>query len=174
MRLRLSVYKGEEETSWEERVETIAEIKAVMIRVVSMIGPWYQRSVRQGMQEMVMNAVEHGVLGIDGSEKRAMKQRGYAYYGKELANRLKGECEKESEVRIVVEEHEQAIRVMVRDSGTGFDWKEKERELEREEAITEADCQGRGLQMMKMSVDQLLFNEQGNEVTAVLRKDEAS
>ena len=117
--------------------------------------------VRIGLGEMILNAVEHGNLGISTTEKETALADGR--FPGLVASRLA--MPENAGKRVWIESRLAGgeFRVTVRDEGTGFDWR----------ALAAADpgatLAGRGVLLARFHFDEVRWNERGNEVTLVKR-----
>jgi CheY-like chemotaxis protein/anti-sigma regulatory factor (Ser/Thr protein kinase) len=117
-----------------------------------------------GLQELLVNAVEHGNLGISYAEKTLLIMR--EGWHQEIAYRLALPELAEREVEVVFERNDQEIRFTIRDEGVGFDW-QKYLDFDPERAF---DPHGRGIAMARrMSFDSLQYQGNGNTVVATLK-----
>lgn len=117
-----------------------------------------------GISELLINAVEHGTLGITYEEKTALNKRGT--WEAEVRRRLALPEHAAKRVRVQYEKSASAIRLTISDEGAGFDW---QRYLEIDPARA-SDSHGRGIAMARViSFDQLTYAGVGNQVTAVVR-----
>lgn len=73
-----------------------------------------------GLNEMLINAVEHGNLGIDFDEKTQLILEGRLY--EEINRRLALPEFRDKWAYLNFEADEQLLRVWVKDQGAGFDW----------------------------------------------------
>lgn len=120
--------------------------------------------VALGISELLINAVEHGNLGISYEEKSSLLREGI--WEEEVERRLKlpGNLNKKTEVQIEHSLHE--IRLSVSDGGAGFD-SLKYMDMSPERAF---DPNGRGIAMSKlMSFDSLEYKGCGNHLVAVVK-----
>jgi sigma-B regulation protein RsbU (phosphoserine phosphatase) len=117
--------------------------------------------VRIGLGEMILNAVEHGNLGISTTEKEEALVDGR--FAGLVASRLA--VPENAAKRVWIESHlaDGEFRVTVRDEGAGFDW--------RALAAVEpgATLAGRGVLLARFHFDEVRWNERGTEVTLVKR-----
>lgn len=116
-----------------------------------------------GLQELLLNAVEHGNLGISYAEKGALLLSGK--WQEEIRRRLELAEYKHKyvEVQFLRQEHE--VVFAIRDQGDGFRWQEY-MEFSPERAF---DLHGRGIAMArKLSFDALDYQGAGNAVTAAV------
>ena len=120
--------------------------------------------VIQGISELLINAIEHGNLNIQYAEKARLKKSGK--WREEVEHRLRKKEYLNKKARVQFHKNNNSISIMVSDQGQGFDWKQY-LEFSPERAF---DCNGRGIAMANMlSFDELLYNETGNEVTAIIK-----
>ncbi len=117
-----------------------------------------------GLSEMIINAVEHGNLGIGYYEKSDLLLNGRLH--NEISSRQAQPKYREKKVNVIFEKNKQEITVTIKDEGNGFDWR-KYMEIDPAR-IT--DPNGRGIVMAKMmSFDNIQYNEKGNEVCCKLK-----
>lgn len=117
-----------------------------------------------GLTELLVNAVEHGNLGIHYQEKRALLQSGQ--WESEIDRRINLPENAGKMVHVTLERLPHEIRLMVTDCGEGFDW-QPYLEMSPERAF---DPNGRGIAMSKMiSFDTLEYQGKGNRVVATVR-----
>lgn len=111
-----------------------------------------------GLTEIMINAIEHGNLGIGHKEKTALLSSGDL--AKEISRRLKLPENINKKVRVSFERKIDEITIYITDEGKGFNWSEFL--VLSPERATEPN--GRGIVMAKMmSFDDLHYNEQGNQ-----------
>ncbi|MBI1207548.1 MAG: hypothetical protein GC191_09715 [Azospirillum sp.] len=119
-----------------------------------------------GLAELMLNAVEHGNLGIDYTEKKNLVQAGH--FEAEVARRLALPANAERFAEIRVRRHAGGIDFVIRDRGEGFDWS---RYLDFDPSRL-ADPTGRGIAMARQLVfSELEYRGCGNEVRASLYFD---
>jgi len=115
--------------------------------------------VTLGISEILINAVEHGNLGITYDEKTALNSDGK--WGDEVHRREKLPDNSIKKVAVSYVKSEKEISLIVKDQGAGFDWK-KYMDIDPERAT---DNHGRGIAMSNlMSFDKLEYIGNGNEV----------
>jgi DNA-binding response OmpR family regulator len=116
-----------------------------------------------GLSELMLNAVEHGNLGITYAEKSALG--GGEPLAEEIARRLANPDFAQRRATIEFRRTPAELRFIVRDRGSGFDWR-RYLEMSPERAF---DTHGRGIAMSRMiSFDRLQYLGNGNEVEAVV------
>ncbi|MBB1485375.1 response regulator [Oceanospirillum sediminis] len=119
--------------------------------------------VALGLHELMINAIEHGNLGISYDEKKALLLAGTL--SEELEKRQASVQWGQREARVSVSREKERLVLMIEDEGDGFDW-EPYMELQAERAF---DPNGRGIAMARMSsFDQLAYQGRGNVVEAVV------
>jgi DNA-binding response OmpR family regulator len=117
-----------------------------------------------GLSELMLNAVEHGNLGIGYQQKSRLIEEGRLYDEIERLLQVPEHCSRQAQLEI--ERHEGELSFIIRDQGAGFDW-QGYLEMSPERAF---DTHGRGIAMSRMiSFDSLEYRGKGNEVKAVIR-----
>src|SRR5690349_4552398 len=116
-----------------------------------------------GLTELIVNAVEHGNLGITYAEKSEL--HGIDRWLAELERRAALPENQEKYVDVTFERDENAIRITVRDQGQGFDW----RPYLEPDLTRVFDTHGRGITIARrLSFDELEYRDPGNEVVATI------
>ena len=112
-----------------------------------------------GLNELIVNAVEHGNLQIGYEEKTLLQQADR--WEDEIARRLTLPEHARKFVEVVFERFPDQIQVIVTDQGEGFDW-EKYMEMSGERFL---DSHGRGIAMARvLSFDHVEYQGNGNRV----------
>ena len=146
----------------EFQFRTLAEAKR-LTALLSSVCPQPEK-VAMGLSELLINAVEHGNLGITYKEKTKLIQDN-AWEG-ELNQRLAlpQYASRRASVMLTRDNHE--IRFVVADQGDGFDWKPF-MEFSPDRAF---DPHGRGISMARMlSFDAIEYQGNGNTVVATVK-----
>lgn len=117
-----------------------------------------------GLSELMLNAVEHGNLGITYDEKSVLiEECGLA---EEIVRRLAKPAYTAKYAELVIERSAERIEFLIRDQGNGFDW-QRYLEMSPERAF---DTHGRGIAMSRLlSFDGLEYRGRGNEVLAFIQ-----
>lgn len=111
-----------------------------------------------GLSELMINAIEHGNLGL-GYEKKTSLVAGGKWLD-EIARMQQLPEHREKKVTATVAHKEGGVYVVIEDEGAGFDWK---RFLQIDPARA-GDNHGRGIaQANAMSFDKLTYNDKGNK-----------
>lgn len=118
-----------------------------------------------GLRELLINAVEHGNLGISYDEKSHLMHNG-SWRG-EVERRLTLPEHAEKWVEVHFSRSAETIEFTIQDQGKGFDWR---RYLDFDPARI-FDLNGRGIAMARAkSFDGLTYGGNGNTVTAVVKR----
>ena len=116
-----------------------------------------------GIHELLLNAVEHGNLGIGFEAKTEMVRKGK--WKEEVMRRLAMPEYAHKEVKITITHDDHEGRLTIVDEGEGFPWKEY---IGR--PTDDRRPNGRGLQIaFNSKFDRIMFNPAGNEVTCVVQ-----
>ncbi|MBF0460670.1 MAG: ATP-binding protein [Magnetococcales bacterium] len=118
---------------------------------------------RIGLMELLLNAVEHGNLGVSYAEKTELVQQSAFHAELERRLRLPEYCDRTATVSVTRTDDE--IHFLIRDQGTGFDWSSY---LEID-PVRVLDPNGRGIAWAKnVSFQHIEYHGIGNEVLAVI------
>jgi CheY-like chemotaxis protein/anti-sigma regulatory factor (Ser/Thr protein kinase) len=135
-------------------------------RVAALIGrlaPAPER-VALGLSELMVNAIEHGNLGIGYNDKRELMQSGHWRDAIEERQRLPEHVHKRVIVR--VRRGEALLTIEVEDEGEGFEWGS----FMDFDPVRVFDPNGRGISMARtMSFDHLEFVGKGNIAVASVK-----
>ncbi|HSP17502.1 MAG TPA: response regulator [Thermoanaerobaculia bacterium] len=117
-----------------------------------------------GLTELLLNAVEHGNLGITYEEKSAMTDKDQ--WQREIERRLALPENATKRVEIHFERDSESVRFTIRDAGQGFDWT-RFVDIDPTRAF---DTHGRGIFMARrLSFSSLDYRGAGNVVVATVR-----
>jgi len=120
-------------------------------------------SVAMGLAELMINAVEHGNLGITYQEKSVLNAAGF--WEAEVERRLAQDGLSSRQVEVEFTRDANAIRIAITDQGEGFDW-ETYLTLSPERAL---DNHGRGIAMAKLlSFSELEYRGRGNQLAVTI------
>ncbi len=119
-------------------------------------------SIRLGLFEMLLNAIEHGNLEIDYETKtEALHKNEFLDL---FEQRRKDPRFIKRRIFVDMEVTQGACRVDVRDQGNGFDWS---RWIERRSSDSILATHGRGIMMTQLYFDNIVYNTSGNQVTLI-------
>jgi len=121
----------------------------------------YPENVLQGLGGLLINAHEHGNLGIGYDLKSKLIDQGI--WRAEIKKRERQPAFASKYVTVKILRKDQGVYVSIKDMGEGFEWK-KYLQIDPARA---ADNHGRGIaQARAVSFSQLQYNDAGNQVTA--------
>ena len=116
-----------------------------------------------GLSELILNAIEHGNLGITYSLKASLKQ--HDGWHQEVMRRAALPENRDKVVDVEVQRHGTLLEIRITDQGEGFDWLPY-LEFSPERAF---DPNGRGIALARMmSFRSLEYQGRGNVVVATL------
>jgi DNA-binding response OmpR family regulator len=112
-----------------------------------------------GLYELLINAIEHGNLGIGYQEKGLLLEKGE--WESEIERRLAAPANMNKKVQIQFAHHKNQLQAIISDEGQGFDWRPF---LEIEPARATQN-HGRGIAKANLlAFDHLLYLGTGNQV----------
>ncbi|GLS04926.1 fused response regulator/phosphatase [Chitiniphilus shinanonensis] len=117
------------------------------------------------LTELFVNALDHGVLGMDSALKR--EPEGIEFYLNERAKRLAALAHGMLELDLagLRIDHQDYLRIIVKDSGDGFDW----RHWLAQDLAYAGGLSGRGIALVRALCASLQYRGAGNEVHAYYR-----
>lgn len=126
--------------------------------------------VKLGIQEMIINAIEHGNLEISFDKKSELLRDGYDLF-EIIEEYSKDERIKKKFVTINFKIGHKRAEYRITDEGNGFNWKSVIDNIydmtSKENIFIE---HGRGIIMAKKYFNEFYYNDTGNEVTLVISK----
>ena len=118
-----------------------------------------------GICELLMNAIEHGSLEIDGAEKARLV--GLGQLDEEIERRQRDPQYAAREVLVSLRHFDDHVELVCEDQGPGFDWRALPAELEADPV----HLNGRGVGLARsVSFDSVEYLGRGNVVVARARK----
>jgi CheY-like chemotaxis protein len=121
-----------------------------------------------GLCELMINAIEHGNLGITYLEKSALVRSGQ--WKREVERRLDLPENRRKYASLELDSRDQALLIVIRDQGPGFDWRQY---LEMSPGRA-GDPNGRGVAMARaISFSSLEYRGCGNEAACTVITDAA-
>lgn len=116
-----------------------------------------------GLTELLINAVEHGNLGITYDEKSSLNVSGK--WAEELARRLEMPENRDKKAEVRFERLRDELRFTIRDTGSGFEW-QRFMQADPRRAF---DTHGRGIAMANLfTFSHLEYHGCGNEVVGAI------
>lgn len=144
-------------TEMRLELETLAQAREVAATLAHFY-PNPQRVVT-GISELLINAVEHGNLGISYTDKSSLLRKGE--WQREVERREAHPDYAGRRVQVHLKREADRLILEIEDEGDGFDW-QKYIELDKERA---SDPHGRGIAMARMlSFDRVDYLGSGNRV----------
>lgn len=137
-----------------EDAEALAEVLAHLL-------PDSMRRVA-GIVELLVNAVEHGNLGITSAEKHGLLRTGR--WRQEILRRSRTSPWQERKVRVWFDRTDDDWTLVIEDEGEGFTPPAAE--------LTATSLNGRGLSLARAAFDSLTWEGRGNRVVAKVRRHE--
>lgn len=116
--------------------------------------------VRIGFSEMLINAIEHGNLGITNEEKHQYTEQGNFY--EILEARMKDPAYQNKRAYVKMQYTPGTVKITIRDEGEGFDTSTFPGTHNPEDLLK---LHGRGILITKAYFDSVTYNKKGNEVT---------
>ena len=143
------------------RVRTIGEVHDLSILLANACPD--PEKIVMGLNDLLMNAVEHGNLGITYDEKTSLQET--QQWEPEVQRRLGLSENAQKYVEVNFERRDGTIHFVITDQGKGFDWKQYEA-FSPELALA---SHGRGIAMAKaLCFDHLEYQGIGNQVYCVV------
>lgn len=122
--------------------------------------------IKLALIECLRNSIEHGNLEIGYDEKNEYLEEGT--FTKELNHRKSLEKYKDRKVFLNYILDKNKVCYVIKDEGKGFDW---ENLPNAEEPDNIFKRNGRGILLIKLMMDEVSFNENGNEITIIKYSD---
>jgi len=121
-----------------------------------------QLHLRAALQELIMNAIEHGCLELRYHDKiDAMAKDQYD----ELIRRRRQDArfrDRRVTIRAIYDKRQQVLTYRIADEGKGFNW--KSRMKQSVDVCPPGDASGRGIFLAHSFFPDIAYNERGNEV----------
>jgi anti-sigma regulatory factor (Ser/Thr protein kinase) len=146
-----------------------AGMGAMLLTQRSLIDPDKKMHLQLALGELIVNAMEHGNCGISYEEKTAALEKGISVV-ELVAERCKDPAIRGKKVEFLWDIGRYITTFVVRDEGPGFDVEAHLEKIARQDALS---LHGRGIRMAQIFSSELRYNEKGNEVTIVIKHDEA-
>jgi YesN/AraC family two-component response regulator len=123
------------------------------------------RNVFLALDEVLNNAIVYGALGIDSRIRE--KESNQREFEEAVVERENDPAYQNRMVRIEADYTREEVSFRIRDPGQGFDHRNLPDPTDPENLMKE---HGRGLLLVRCFVDEVEFNDKGNEVTLVKRR----
>ena len=144
------------------KVKTLNEAESIAPFVANCF-PNSER-VLSGIGELLINAIEHGNLGVGYHNKTDLITSGN--WRGEIENLQESPENKNKVVTVTVTHNDNGVSLEIEDEGEGFDWSQ----YMEIDPLRAGHSHGRGIAHTKASCfDALSYNDKGNKVTASVR-----
>jgi len=138
--------------------------RGLIARLVKFFDASEIKKFQVGLNEILLNAIEHGNLGITFDEKsREMEEGDYTAF---LLKRQKDAKYADKKVRIDFAFDTKKIIFRITDAGDGFDHKSYLRRVDTDDTMLQLE-HGRGILITKNVFDRIEYNEKGNQILLV-------
>jgi len=165
-------FLSEEQLRFELRND-IAQVNHVVQMIVTHARTIFPLSLlftlRFGLYEMIINAIEHGNLGITYADKS------HALEGNQLAELIRERANEPdrigTRVRIACQISPEGLRCRIRDEGQGFNHSMYSSVSDPASLFEQmgTSLHGRGILLTRLQFDEMTFNDTGNEVSILKR-----
>ncbi|MDH3603720.1 MAG: response regulator, partial [Candidatus Tectomicrobia bacterium] len=135
------------------------------LRMMNLCGATELLRVGTALREALTHAIEHGNLEIGA----ALQEAGDCTYDDVLKARMQQPPYSERRVHVEATLSRSEVVFVVRDEGPGFDWSALPAPDDVEHFRNPID---KGLRLMRLFMDEVRFNDAGNEVTLIKRRED--
>lgn len=133
---------------------------------IGLVDKDYISNIKFGIQEMLINAIEHGNLEISYEKKTRFLKKGIDINKIIRKYALKKEFIKRK-VTIKYYLTKDKVIYIIKDEGNGFDWRQIPDVINSNSLLEH----GRGIIMTKNYFDEFYYNEKGNQVTMIIHRN---
>jgi anti-sigma regulatory factor (Ser/Thr protein kinase) len=128
------------------------------------VDPLDEQELGLALRELLLNAIEHGNLGLSFEDKSRALEEGI--WKRVLATRAAIAPHDSRKVHVTAHWAHDCVVFTIADQGNGFDWRSLPDPTDRKNILLD---HGRGVMLARASVDRLRYNTVGNEVTILKR-----
>ena len=122
-----------------------------------------RQQLELAFQEVLANALEHGNLELESAWREELDDKGVDRFSRTRAERLQEPRFAQRKIQAVVQYADTTITIVVRDQGQGF------AQAAIDGVIPNDQCHGRGMAILKATMDEVRFSDGGRTVTLVKR-----
>ncbi|GAM06226.1 ATP-binding response regulator [Novosphingobium sp. MBES04] len=170
-RRRLAQMLGSQQAGFDniQRIDLHLRTRAEIAPVASLLASLspHAQKIMPGLQDLIANAIEHGLYRLGGPAKRALLASGTL---EQEMDKREGDPAYRGFVEAAAKRTEHGLRFAIRDPGPGFAW----RQHLRPDPAQATSRTGRGLLRASLLFDEVQFHKDGNLVTATLRTRQES
>lgn len=149
------------------RLDLLSKIvDRLLLETESALEPKDRLGIRLGLMEILINAIEHGNLGIGYHEKSLAIERGPNGLEQVIEERMHSEPYCGRKVQVDFKLNRERCEWLVTDQGEGFDFNNLPDPNDPENLIR---CHGRGIMLARLQFDECTFLGCGNQVRMVKR-----
>lgn len=148
-------------------VPLYAGIGATILSQRGCINPDSKMHLQLALDELLVNAIEHGNCKISYDDKTAAMEEGLSVVDL-VSSKCKDPVIRDKKVELQWEIHKDKTIFTIRDEGDGFDVKAHLRKIRQQDELS---SHGRGIRMASMFGHELKYNQKGNEVSLILKHD---
>lgn len=149
-------------------VDPIVELVQQVITSLGLCDTTGKLRTGMALQQALANAIIHGNLEVTGDQVQDTREAMVTGRGRGVLDQRQHQSPyRDRRVFVDLRINRDEARFLIRDEGPGFDAKQyttdgaNDAELKR----------GRGIRLMRMFMDEVTFNDRGNEVTMVKRRE---
>lgn len=144
------------------QIKTLEDVKIMSVSLATLFPDPHK--VVTGISEILINAIEHGNLGISYDEKTRLNLQ--MKWEEEIQNRLNHPDYAKKVVKITFEKSTEALFLTIKDEGAGFNFKK----YLNFDPRRSTDNHGRGIAFANsLSFDSLEYRGEGNEVVCSIK-----
>ncbi|MFH1132343.1 MAG: ATP-binding protein, partial [Pseudomonadota bacterium] len=153
------------ESRWNYELENDSHVVSAFVdKVLKQLAPTVDlrtlTDLNLALRELLVNAIEHGNLGLSYEEKSTYLEKGIL--AEIVTSRAQQEPFKKRRITVAVQQRKSEVIVKIEDEGDGFDWRSLPDPTEPANLLRD---HGRGVLLARNAVDALEYNEKGNVVT---------
>ncbi len=149
--------------AFPNQVDRVGEFVGTLLSFRS-LDPMDEQELGLALRELLLNAIEHGNLGLSFEDKSRALEEGI--WKRVLATRSAIAPYDARDVQVTAHWASDCVMLTIKDQGNGFDWRSLPDPTDPENILRD---HGRGVMLARASVDTLCYNAVGNEVTILKR-----
>lgn len=143
-----------------DRESVPAFVDALLQRCAPTLDTRTTAEVSLALRELILNAIEHGNLGLSYEDKAEALENGTL--AQVIEARRTDPALRDRVVTVTARMSQDQLSIRIADQGQGFNWRSLPDPTDPANVLS---MHGRGVMLARLSVDDLVFNDAGNEVT---------